>query len=80
LLEETAVSYSNVQGARERRAVAEQSVQRHQELQQQIQRRAAGGLASTVDVSMAQTRLLQAALNANPPKPICATPKQHCWP
>jgi adhesin transport system outer membrane protein len=60
LLEETAVSYSNVQGARERLAVAEQSVLRHQELQQQIQRRAAGGLASTVDVSMAQTRLLQA--------------------
>lgn len=60
LLEETAVSYSNVQGARERLAVAEQSVLRHQELQQQIQRRATGGLASAVDVSMAQTRLLQA--------------------
>lgn len=60
LLEETAVSYSNVQGARERLDVAEKSVQRHQELQQQIQRRATGGLASSVDVSMAQTRLLQA--------------------
>ena len=40
LLEETAVSYSNVQSARERRAVAEQSVQRHQELQQQILKKA----------------------------------------
>lgn len=60
LLEETAASYASVQGARERLAVAERSVQRHQELQQQIQRRANGGLASAVDVSMAQARWLQA--------------------
>lgn len=60
LTEETAVSYAQVQAGRERLAVAEQSVLRHLELQQQIQRRATGGLASTVDVSMAQTRLLQA--------------------
>lgn len=60
LLEQTAVAYANVQGVRERLAVAEQSVTRHLELQQQIQRRAEGGLASPVDVSMAQARLLQA--------------------
>lgn len=60
LLEETAVAYATVQGTRERLLVATQNVQRHQELQQQIQRRAQGGLASPVDVSMAQTRLLQA--------------------
>lgn len=60
LLEETAVAYANAQGARERLGVAEQSVSRHLELQQQIRRRADGGLASAVDVSMAQTRLLQA--------------------
>lgn len=60
LLEETAAAYAAVQGARERLLVAEQSVLRQGELQQQIQRRAQGGLASAVDVGMAQTRLLQA--------------------
>lgn len=60
VLEETAVAYATVQSVRERLGVAQQSVARHVELQQQIRRRADGGLASAVDVSMAQTRLLQA--------------------
>ncbi len=60
LLEETAVAYANVQGVRERLAVAESNVNNHQALQEQIQRRAQGGLASSADVSLAKARLLQA--------------------
>ncbi|WP_327062159.1 TolC family protein [Leclercia adecarboxylata] len=60
LLEETAVAYANVQGGRERLAVAESNVNNHQALQEQIQRRAQGGLASSADVSLAKARLLQA--------------------
>lgn len=60
LLEETAVAYANVQGVRERLTVAEANVNNHQALQEQIQRRAQGGLASSADVSLAKARLLQA--------------------
>lgn len=60
LLEETAVAYANVQGVRERLAVAQSNVNNHQALQEQIQRRAQGGLASSADVSLAKARLLQA--------------------
>jgi len=60
LLEETAVAYANVQGVRERLAVAQSNVTNHQALQEQIQRRAQGGLASSADVSLAKARLLQA--------------------
>ncbi|HHL1466751.1 TPA: TolC family protein [Klebsiella pneumoniae] len=60
LLEDTAVAYANVQGTRERLAVAESNVTNHQALQEQIQRRAQGGLASSADVSLAKARLLQA--------------------
>ncbi|MGY6030916.1 TolC family protein [Phytobacter sp. AG2a] len=60
LLEETAVAYANVQGVRERLTVAESNVNNHQSLQEQIQRRAQGGLASSADVSLAKARLLQA--------------------
>ncbi|MEN0582280.1 TolC family protein [Phytobacter palmae] len=60
LLEDTAVAYANVQGIRERLTVAESNVNNHQALQEQIQRRAQGGLASSADVSLAKARLLQA--------------------
>ena len=60
LLEDTAVAYANIQGIRERLAVAESNVNNHQALQEQIQRRAQGGLASPADVSLAKARLLQA--------------------
>lgn len=60
LLEDTAVAYANVQGVRERLTVAESNVNNHQALQEQIQRRAQGGLASPADVSLAKARLLQA--------------------
>lgn len=60
LLEDTAISYANVQTARERLQLAEVNVLRHTDLQEQILRRQTGGLASAVDVRMAQTRLWQA--------------------
>lgn len=60
LLEDTAVAYANIQGVRERLTVAESNVNNHQALQEQIQRRAQGGLASPADVSLAKARLLQA--------------------
>jgi adhesin transport system outer membrane protein len=53
------VAYANIQGIRERLAVAESNVNNHQALQEQIQRRAQG-LASPADVSLAKARLLQA--------------------
>lgn len=60
LLDQTAVAYVRVLGARERLRVAEENVGSLDKLYQQIQRRAQGQLASLADVRLALARREQA--------------------
>lgn len=60
LLENTAVAYANVQSSRRRLKVADDSVDAHVRLYDQIQRREQGQLASRADVGLAAARLAQA--------------------
>lgn len=59
LLEETALAYVAVLGARDRIEVAEANLAQLEELQAQIQRRAEGQLASEADNRLAGTRVAQ---------------------
>ena len=60
LLEQTAVAYTKVLGARARLGVADENLRQLTTLLNQIQRREQGQLASKADVRLAQTRLIQA--------------------
>ncbi|MDO6748045.1 TolC family protein [Gilvimarinus sp. 1_MG-2023] len=62
LLTDTALAYAGVLSARARVAVAEQNLMQLEVLRQQIQRRAAGQLASDADTRLADTRLTQAKI------------------
>ncbi|MEP0174930.1 MAG: TolC family protein [Paraglaciecola sp.] len=60
LLEATATTYANVQGAQFKTEIAKENLTEHQRLYDRIKRRATGQLASTADVNLAYSRLLQA--------------------
>lgn len=60
LIDETAVAYAQIQGVRERMAIALENETALEGLYQQINRRAQGQLASLADVRLAKARLLQA--------------------
>lgn len=60
LMEDTAVAYVNVWGAKKRLEIAELNVAEHDRLYQMILRRQQGGIASGADVRLAFSRLLQA--------------------
>jgi len=60
LIDETAVTYAQIQGVRERLIVARENESALDAMYQQIKRREQGQLASTADVRLARARLLQA--------------------
>lgn len=59
LIENTAVAYAQVEGVQKRLQVAQLNIDEHDQLYQQIKRRAEGHLASEVDVRLAYSRLIQ---------------------
>ncbi len=59
LLQQTASAYANIEGLRQKIAVSGASVTQLSSLYGQIERRRQGQLASTADVKLAHTRLLQ---------------------
>lgn len=60
LIEDTAASYNSHFGIKQRVVIAEANVAEHDRLYQMITRRQQGGVASTADVRLALSRLLQA--------------------
>lgn len=62
LLEDTATAYIKIEGIRLRMAVAQANIEAHQRYFTRIERREEGQLASTADVRLAYSRLLQAQL------------------
>lgn len=60
VIEQTAVAYAQVLGARERVRLAQENVEVLRQLSDQIRRRERGQLASRADVSLAASRLAQA--------------------
>ncbi len=62
LLDKTVSAYVQVLGHYARRQVAEDNIERHDDLYQQIQRREKGQMASQADVKLAELRLLQARM------------------
>lgn len=60
LMENTAATYSAVQGARQRLNAANLNIVEHERLKELIVRRASGGIASQADVQLASSRLSQA--------------------
>jgi adhesin transport system outer membrane protein len=59
-IEETAVVYTRLHGARQRLAVSEQNVAEHQRLLDMISRRSEGGVASDADERLASSRMIDA--------------------
>lgn len=60
LMENTAVAYAKVLGARSRQIIAQESTKAHHQLLEQIRRREANQIASRADVALAANRLTQA--------------------
>jgi adhesin transport system outer membrane protein len=60
LMEETVLSYVQIEQLRQSELVATENVQEHQRLYDQIERRQRGQLASRADVLLASSRLIQA--------------------
>lgn len=59
LMENTAVAYAKVLGARSRQAIARKSTKTHRQLLEQIRRRETNQIASRADVALAANRLTQ---------------------
>ncbi len=62
LMEQTAVTYANLLGLKERIKAAEMNIKEHQRLLDLINRRQEGNISSMTDVQLAQSRLYQATL------------------
>lgn len=60
VIEETAVAYARILGIRQQQQVAHDNVFEHDKLYQRIKRRSDGQMASTADVNLAYSRLIQA--------------------
>lgn len=80
LLEDTAVAYANIQGIRERLAVAESNVNNHQALQEQIQRRAQGGWLLQPMSALRRPGCYRHAHRSNRPNRTCVPPNPRCYP
>jgi len=60
LLEQTALTYANIEGIQKRKARVLQNIEEYNHLIEQIQRRQRSGVATKSDLSLASSRLLQA--------------------
>jgi adhesin transport system outer membrane protein len=60
MIEQTAIAYAALDGARRRLATAERNVSEHERLRDLISRRQVGGITSEADVRLAGARLAQA--------------------